>query len=141
VGNSNNATLQGASRGTGQTRYGFEFTIPITLARYFGGRRAPPAPAATPAPAPAAAAGDTARVTIEGFGFRPNRLVVAPGTAVTFTNRDQVAHTVTGDAGGLESGEIPPGESRTLVFREPGEIRFHCTPHPFMTGVVEVRSP
>ena len=45
VGNTNNATLQGASRGTGRTRYGFEFTIPITLARYFGGHRPSPAPA------------------------------------------------------------------------------------------------
>lgn len=141
VGNTNNATLQGGSRGTGTTRYGFEFTIPITLARYFGGRRPPPAPAATPAPARVAAVGDTVRVTIEAFGFRPNRLVVAPGTPVTFTNRDQVAHTVTGDVGGLESGEIMPGESRTLVFGAVGSHPFHCTPHPFMTGIVEVRAP
>ncbi len=35
-------TLQGASRGTNRLRYGFEFTIPLTLARYFG-KRAPPA--------------------------------------------------------------------------------------------------
>ena len=48
---------------------------------------------------------------------------------------------MSGDAGGLESGEIPPGESRTVVFSEPGAHPFHCTPHPFMTGVVEVRSP
>jgi plastocyanin len=34
-------TLQGASRGTSQRRYGFEFTIPLTLARYFG-KRTPP---------------------------------------------------------------------------------------------------
>jgi amicyanin len=31
-------TLQGASRGTDQVRYGFEFTIPLTLKRYFGKR-------------------------------------------------------------------------------------------------------
>jgi plastocyanin len=31
-------TLQGVSRGTSQRRYGFEFTIPLTLARYFGKR-------------------------------------------------------------------------------------------------------
>lgn len=43
VTNTNTATLQGLSRGDGDRRYGFEFTIPITLARYFG-RREPPAP-------------------------------------------------------------------------------------------------
>ena len=37
--NTNNATLQSSSRGTGETRYGFEFTIPVTLSRYFGKRR------------------------------------------------------------------------------------------------------
>jgi len=31
-------TLQGASRGTKDRRYGFEFTIPLTLRRYFGRR-------------------------------------------------------------------------------------------------------
>lgn len=31
-------TLQGASRGTSSVRYGFEFTIPLTLRRYFGRR-------------------------------------------------------------------------------------------------------
>ncbi len=31
-------TMQGASRGSGDVRYGFEFTIPLTLRRYFGGR-------------------------------------------------------------------------------------------------------
>lgn len=31
-------TLQGASRGTSKVRYGFEFTIPLTLRRYFGKR-------------------------------------------------------------------------------------------------------
>jgi plastocyanin len=33
-------TLQGASRGTSDVRYGFEFTIPLTLRRYFGRRGA-----------------------------------------------------------------------------------------------------
>lgn len=31
-------TLQGASRGSSEVRYGFEFTIPLTLRRYFGRR-------------------------------------------------------------------------------------------------------
>ena len=46
--NANTATLQGLSRGGGRRRYGFEFTIPITLSRFFH-------PDATPATAPATA--------------------------------------------------------------------------------------
>ncbi len=42
-------TLQGASRGTSDIRYGFEFTIPLTLRRYFG-RRAEQQPEPDSAP-------------------------------------------------------------------------------------------
>jgi plastocyanin len=35
-------TLQGASRGSSNVRYGFEFTIPLTLKRYFGKRAESP---------------------------------------------------------------------------------------------------
>ena len=42
-------TLQGASRGSSNIRYGFEFTIPLTLRRYFG-RDAEPSPDAAVAP-------------------------------------------------------------------------------------------
>ena len=41
------ATLQGSSRGTRTVRYGFEFTIPLTLRRYFGKRAEPPPDSAT----------------------------------------------------------------------------------------------
>ena len=37
-------TLQGQSRGLSGVRYGFEFTIPLTLRRYFGKRAEAPAP-------------------------------------------------------------------------------------------------
>lgn len=45
-------TLQGASRGSSTIRYGFEFTIPLTLRRYFG-RGAEAAPDTAPPPAAA----------------------------------------------------------------------------------------
>jgi len=52
--NTNSATLQGSSRGASETRWGFEFTVPITLARYFGGGRAQPPPVVDPATPPIA---------------------------------------------------------------------------------------
>lgn len=61
--NTNSATLQGASRGAADRadgdrtiRYGFEFTVPMTLARYFGSRDEPAEVAvaqAPPSPPPA----------------------------------------------------------------------------------------
>ncbi len=63
VTNTNTATLQGASAGSSERRYGFEFVVPITLARYFGRGASRPetAEGARPAPVqPPAAAADTA---------------------------------------------------------------------------------
>ena len=41
-------TLQGASRGSRNIRYGFEFTIPLTLRRYFGRGEEPSSDTASP---------------------------------------------------------------------------------------------
>jgi plastocyanin len=144
--NANNTTLQSSSRGTNETRYGFEFTIPLTLSRYFGGRVPPPgpgapAPQAAEQPRPGAPAGsrDTVTATVQDFVFRPARLEIAPGTTVVWTNIGQVQHTVSAEDGGFDSGLIEPGERRSITFTRTGTFPFHCTPHPFMTGVVVVR--
>jgi plastocyanin len=140
--NVNNVTLQSASRGTNETRYGFEFTIPVTLSRYFGGRTPRPAPeAATPRPAPEApAAGrDTVAAAVEDFAFRPARLEIAAGTTIVWTNNGQVSHTVSAEDGSFDSGSIEPGKRGSITFSRAGTFPFHCTPHPFMRGVIVVR--
>jgi plastocyanin len=149
--NTNTATLQGSSRGSEDVRYGFEFTIPITLRRYFGGGRAaaPPQPAPQPAPAdsaqrpaagtPAGAEGRATTATIRNFAYLPARLEVAAGTTVEWRNEDQVAHTVTATGGGFSSPLIQPGERWRFTFTAPGTYDYFCTPHPFMKGVVVVR--
>jgi plastocyanin len=153
--NTNTATLQGASRGDGDVRYGFEFVVPITLARYFGRRpaEAPPRPppaatpparadtAVTPAPADTAAADKGAAVSagIRNFNFTPPQIEVAAGTTITWQNQDQVQHTVTADDNSWDSGPIEPGASWSHTFDKPGTYPFHCTPHPFMQGAVVVR--
>jgi plastocyanin len=133
--NTNNATLQSSSRGTGETRYGFEFTIPVTLSRYFGNRQ----PAAAPTTPPLAGGSDTVTAVVQDFLFRPARLEVASGTTVVWINRGQVAHTVTALDGSFDSGPIESGERRAITFARAGTFPFRCTPHPFMTGTVVVR--
>ena len=142
--NTNNATLQSSSRGTGETRYGFEFTIPVTLSRYFGGRRPapdtarqPPAPEA--GPQPLAGGRDSVAAVVQDFMFRPARLEIAAGTTVVWTNGGQVAHSVTAEDGSFDSGLIDVGARRGITFSRPGRFPFHCTPHPFMRGEVVVR--
>jgi len=41
------------------------------------------------------AAAPDAGVTVQGFKFRPDRLEIKPGTRVTWTNHDDIGHTVT----------------------------------------------
>ena len=140
--NTNTATLQGSSRGTSERRYGFEFTIPITLARYFG-RRQPPPPAAAPtAPGDTSAAartGPAVKAGIKSFTFQPSPIEITTGTTVAWTNNDPVEHSVTAGDGSFDSGLIASGATWRHTFTKPGTYQYSCRPHPFMKGVVIVR--
>jgi plastocyanin len=87
---------------------------------------ATPAPAATTPPPPAAA---TAAVNVQNFSFMPMDLTVAPGTTVTWTNNDSVAHTVTWDDGSVDSGLFGQGETFSFTFDTPGTYGYYCKPH------------
>jgi plastocyanin len=128
VTNTNTATLQGVSRGIDNVRGGFEFTIPFTLSRYFG-RRAQAAGAAVA----------TTAVEMRQIAFVPSRIEVSVGATVEWVNRDPLVHTVTATDGSWNSGDIAPNAVWRHTFDRPGTYAFHCTPHPFMTGVVVVR--
>jgi plastocyanin len=142
--NVNNASLQSSSRGTDETRYGFEFTIPLTLSRYFG-KSPPPAQAAPEQPPPemtadtADATGTTLAARVVDFSFEPARLEVQRGTTVTWSNQGQVIHTVTANDRSFDSGLINSGAKASLTFSRPGTYEYHCAPHPFMRGVIVVR--
>ena len=130
VSNTTTGTLQGASRGRDKVRGGFEFTIPFTLSRYFG--RAKQA-------AGGGVTGSGTPVEMRAMAFAPLRIEVTAGTTVAWTNRDQLEHTVTADDASWDSGPIAAGGTWRHTFAQPGTYAFHCTPHPFMTGVVVVR--
>ncbi len=135
VTNTQSGSLEGASRGIhGAHMAGFEFTVPFTLSRYFG-RKAPPKaaqPSAAPSPSGAAL------VHIANLAFVGGALRVRSGTRVRWVNDDQVQHSVTADDGSFDSGLIDPGQPFERTFDRPGSYPYHCTPHPFMHGVVIV---
>lgn len=127
--NASSATLQGSSRGSGRVRYGFEFTIPLTLSRWFGGG------AASAANAPA----NATYIGMKNLQFAPKNVVVRPGSTVVWRNDDQLAHTVTAEDGSWTSPLIQPGATWQRTFDMAGRFEITCTPHPFMKGVVEVK--
>ena len=71
--------------------------------------------------------------------FVPERLEVAAGDRITWTNRDIVPHTVTAPAQKMESGELTQGKSWSTVVRNKGEIDYICRLHPVMKGVLVVK--
>ena len=84
---------------------------------------------------------DQRQVTIDNFSFSPAELTVAVGTRVTWTNRDDIPHTVT-DAATPRAMKSPPldtGESFAFTFEKPGAYSYFCSLHPHMQGTVVVR--
>lgn len=78
------------------------------------------------------------QATIENFAFAPASLKVKKGTTVTWTNKDSVGHTVTGENGGWGSALLAKGQSYSHTFSEVGSFPYYCRPHPWITGTVEV---
>ena len=72
--------------------------------------------------------------------FEPAQVEIPAGTTVTWINKTDTAHTITGDVLAFEdSGPLAQDESFSQVFTDPGMFTYHCGPHPFMTGVVVVK--
>lgn len=140
VSNTSSATIQGASIGyapvgAGHTLYGFEFTIPLHLKRFapwFHGSSKTAVP-------PAKVAGVAADVRMTTYKFGADSVTIAVGQAVRWINDDPVEHTVTFDGAEPGSPIIPTNGTFIHRFDRPGAYRYHCTPHPFMKGVVIVK--
>jgi len=87
-------------------------------------------------PVSAARAEDVA-VHIDNFSFDPAQLNVKVGTTVTWTNRDDIPHTVVCPAK-FRSKAMDTDGSFSFTFTEAGEYKYFCSLHPHMTGSVTV---
>ena len=94
-------------------------------------------------PAPAAQAAD-GEVAIRLFAFAPTPLTVKAGATVTWTNSDDITHTVTsgtpaGKDGRFEARLAGKQASYRRTFAEAGTYPYFCEQHPNMVGEVFVR--
>ena len=89
---------------------------------------------------PAFAQEKPAEINIDNFVFSPETLTVAAGTKVTFTNRDDIPHTVVSQATPpiFRSHALDTDEFYTYVFDKPGSYPYFCSLHPHMQGTVVV---
>jgi amicyanin len=96
-----------------------------------------PAQAAT-APAHAATATAQAQVRIANFTFQQPVLSVKAGTTVTWTNDDDIPHTVVAVDKSFKSKVLDTGDRFSFTFAKPGQFAYFCSLHPHMTGKVIV---
>jgi plastocyanin len=78
-------------------------------------------------------------VKIDNFSFGPAALTVAAGTTVTWTNRDDIPHTVVSDDKVFKSKVLDTDEKFSYTFIKPGTYPYFCSVHPKMTGKVIVQ--
>ena len=86
------------------------------------------------------AAPNSPSVQIVNDSFSPATLTVAAGQSVTFTNKDDDAHTVTAVDGTFDSKGLDTGGVWHHVFNKAGTYRYFCQLHPFMRGTIVVKA-
>jgi len=87
--------------------------------------------------------------TLADKAFSPNPINVKVGNSITWTNKDNVAHTVTSGSGSSDpnrgkefdsglSSLLSPRNTFSHTFKTVGEIQYFCQIHPTMVGKVTV---
>ena len=71
--------------------------------------------------------------------FVPERIEVAAGDTIVWTNQDFLPHSVTAAQAKVESGDLGPSRSYRFVARNKDEMKYVCRLHPVMHGVVVVK--
>lgn len=77
-------------------------------------------------------------VAIDNFSFSPASITVPVGTTLTWTNRDDIPHTVVSDNQKFKSKALDTDEKFSFTFTEPGTYSYFCSIHPKMVGKVVV---
>jgi len=88
----------------------------------------------------AAQAPASAAVHIGNFTFKSPALTVRPGTTVTWTNDDDIPHTVVSKDGVFKSKVLDTGNQFSFTFAKPGQFGYFCSLHPHMTGTIIVKA-
>ena len=81
-----------------------------------------------------------AGIAIDNFTFGPQDLHVKAGTTVTWTNRDDIPHTVVSATLAFKSKALDTDQTFSFTFTTPGSYKYFCSLHPHMTGTIVVEA-
>jgi 3',5'-cyclic-AMP phosphodiesterase len=84
-----------------------------------------------------AGAGATS-VVVDNFSFAPASTVVAPGSTITWTNKDDVPHNIVSTDQKFKSPVLDTDQQFSHSFDAPGTYKYYCSIHPKMTGQIVV---
>jgi plastocyanin len=84
--------------------------------------------------------GDKYQINIDNFSFTPATLTVPVGAKVTWTNKDDVPHTVVSTTKAFpHSPALDTDQSFSCAFTKAGTYEYYCSVHPKMVGKVVVQ--
>jgi amicyanin len=112
--------------------FGLAALVMVALGLLFSGSRDVAANTAPPA---------ITDVKIDNFSYTPVTLTVPAGSTVTWTNRDDIPHTVVSadDPKAFKSKVMDTDEKFSFTFTKAGTYTYFCSVHPKMTGTVVVK--
>ena len=87
----------------------------------------------------AARSDDSATVKIDNFKFGPDKLMITKGAEVTWTNDDDIPHSIVLTALGARSKVLDTDKAYSFQFDKAGTFTYICGLHPFMHGTVVVK--
>jgi plastocyanin len=80
-----------------------------------------------------------AAVKIGNFTFGPQELKVKSGTTITWTNEDDIPHTLV-SPNNFRSKVLDTDGTYAFTFTTPGTYTYFCSLHPHMTGTIVVET-
>jgi plastocyanin len=104
----------------------------------------PVTPAATTGGATTGGTATASAVAIQNFTFTPKALTVAPGTTVTWTNHDSMAHNVMSTASislnsattsTFASSNLSQGQTFSFTFTKKGVYFYECSIHKALASM------
>src|SRR5207302_1610611 len=75
---------------------------------------------------------------LTNWHFDPADVTVTAGSTVVWHNKGHEEHSVTADDKSFDSGLTKPGTDFQRAFPKVGVYAYHCQPHPWMTGKIQV---
>lgn len=79
-----------------------------------------------------------AAITIDNFTFTPGEMTVPVGTVVTWTDHDDIPHSIVAKDRAFRSAALDTDQSFAFTFTTAGTFEYFCGLHPHMTGKVIV---